>query len=186
MRFQEILLVKWRRWQKWPIWWKICHEFGEYSNLIAKRGPLESGDFNENGNSGKKANSLKVKWGKIGGHIYRTSLTWLVPSLTRSLSSVTLLNDTSIMRSVTEESARDALCSPWPRFSRLHFWDWETTGSKSEVLPNLRFNTTTIEKYLARSQALYPSRLQTGIGNMGTRLNYFPSNHTESRNRGWS
>ena len=60
---------------KWPIWRKICHEFGEYSNLIAKRGPLESGDFNENGNSGKKANSLKVKWGKIGGHIYRTSLT---------------------------------------------------------------------------------------------------------------
>ena len=94
MRFQEILLVKWRRWQKWPIWRKICHEFGEYSNLIAKRGPLESGDFNENGNSGKKANSLKVKWGKIGGHIYRTSLAWLVPSLTRSLSSVTLLNDT--------------------------------------------------------------------------------------------
>ena len=57
----------WLFWQKWRIWRKFCHRFGEYSNWVAEGVPWIV-DFVENGKSGENTKNAKVSQGSFAEH----------------------------------------------------------------------------------------------------------------------
>ena len=62
----------WLFWQKWRIWRKFCHRFGEYSNWVAEGVPWIV-DFVENGKSGENTKMRKL----ARGHLQNINMTRL-------------------------------------------------------------------------------------------------------------